>query len=383
MNWIKRSLFAGSLFASFYTVVSGQSQESGLPEFPEIRMYISESQFKNLRTRRGVKMELKKVVMLMDRDTVTVKGLHSRGLTSLQFGRKSMGLKNGNQKVKRFDLINLAMDQNLWHNRWAFLTLSELQIFPLFNTFCKVWINDQHQGIYLLVEKPNYYMNKVGSPYMIRRGYDHKIDKIYSNSDDKNEIKKLAKQYESIYDDISRYRGEALFNKLSKLLVMDHYLEWLGFNYWVMNGDYSDELFLYAQPGSGLLDVIPWDYDDLFKRQPHEGWEIRNENLTDKMIFSTEETLDQVIGADDFLYRRYLASLQNTLTLLPPENVRATMDRVIGELTYLASDKEAATASRYMDKVPFEIGNAQTDVNKTYDFLVYRRNAILRKLSGK
>src|SRR5258706_15711581 len=110
MNLIKRSLFAGSLFASFYTVVSGQSQESGLPEFPEIRMYISESQFKNLRTRRGVKMELKKVVMLMDRDTVTVKGLHSRGLTSLQFGRKSMaaalqkgnGVKNCTQNAKRF-----------------------------------------------------------------------------------------------------------------------------------------------------------------------------------------------------------------------------------------------------------------------------------------
>src|SRR5260221_14257292 len=110
MNWIKRSLFAGSLFASFYTVVSGQSQESGLPEFPEIKMYISESQFQNFRTRRGVKMELKKVVMLMDRDTVTVKGLHSRGLTSCQFGRKSMAGKNvktnslqkGSQRVNRF-----------------------------------------------------------------------------------------------------------------------------------------------------------------------------------------------------------------------------------------------------------------------------------------
>ena len=391
MNWIKRLLSAGSLLALCYTMISGQPQESVQREFPEIRLYISESQFNKLRTWRGVKMELKKVVMLMDQDTVAVKELHSRGLTSLQFGRKSMAvdlenavvLKTSNQKVKRFDLINLAMDQYLWHNRWAFLSMSELQIFPLFNTFCKVWINDHHQGIYLLVEKPNYYMDKVGSPYMIRRGYDHKIDKAYSNRDTKHEIKKLRKQYESIYDDLSLYHGEALFIKLSELLVMDHYLEWLSFNYWVMNGDYSDELFLYALPGSGLFDIIPWDYDDLFKHQPHEGWEIRNQNLTNKMIFSTEEMLDQVIGADDFLYERYLASLKSTLLQLSPEKVKKNIDQVIEELTYLAKDEEAAMVSRYMDKFPFELGKAQTDAARTYDFLVYRRNAILLKLSDK
>jgi hypothetical protein len=159
---------------------------------------------------------------------------------------------------------------------------------------------------------------------------------------------------------------------------MDHYLEWLGFNYWVMNGDYSDELFLYARPETGLLDIIPWDYDDLFKREPHEGREIRNKTLANKMIFSTEEVLDQVIGADNFLYEKYLASLKGMLLHLSPEKVKATMDQVIGELTDLARDEEAVMASRYLDKFPFEIGKAQTEISKTYDFLLYRRNAILQ-----
>jgi len=387
MNWIKRLLSAGSSVALCYTI-SGQPRESAPREFPEIRMFISERQFKKLRTARGVKMELKKVTMLMDQDTVAVKELHSRGLTSLQFGRKSMAvdlekavaLKNSNQKVKRFDLINLAMDYSLWHNRWAFLTLSQLHIFPLFNTFCKVWINGEHQGIYLLVEKPNYHMDKVGSPYMIRRGYDHKIDKAYSNSGSKSERAKFRKQYESIYDDLSEYRGEILFHKLGELLVMDHYLEWLGFNYWVMNGDYSDELYLYIQPGSRLFDIIPWDYDDLFKREPHEGWETRNQGLADKLIFSTEEMMDQLIASDDFLYKMYLASLKSTLLQLSPEKVKATLDQVIEELTSLAQDKEGAMASRYLDKIPFELGNAQTDITNTYNFMVYRRNTILLKL---
>jgi hypothetical protein len=129
------------------------------------------------------------------------------------------------------------------------------------------------------------------------------------------------------------------------------------------------------------LDIIPWDYDDLFKREPHEGREVRNQTLANKMIFSTEEALDQVIGADDFLYQKYLASLKRTLLHVSPEKVKATMDQVIGELTYLARDEEAAMASRYLDKFPFEIGKAQTAISKTYDFLLYRRNAILQELS--
>jgi len=391
MNWIKKLFSAVSVFFLCFTISTAQPQASGQREFPEIRMYISQSQFKRLKTNRGVKMELKKVVMLMDQDTVAIKELHSRGLTSLQFGRKSMAvdlqnavvLKNSSQKVKRFDLINLAMDQYLWHNRWAFLSMSQLQIFPLFNTFCKVWINGEHQGIYLLVEKPNYYMDKVRSPFMIRRGYDHKIEKVYSNSDTRNEKSKLTKQYESIYDDLSEYHGEVLFHKLGKLMVIDHYLEWLSFNYWVMNGDYSDELFLYVQPGSGLFDIIPWDYDDLLKRQPHEGWEARNLSLVNKMIFSTEEIMDQVIASDDFLYKKYLASLKSTLLELSPEKVKATMDQVIEELTYLARDEEGVMASRYLDKVPFEIVKAQADVARTYNFLVNRRQSILSQLSDK
>ena len=395
MNWIKRLFSAGSLFGLCYTISAAQPQGSGQMEFPEIRMYFSQSQFNRLKSNRGVKMELKKVVMLMDQDTAAIKELHSRGLTSSQFERKSMSvdlkqavrLKNNNQKMKRFDLINLAMDQYLWHNRWAFLSMSQLQIFPLFNTFCKVWINGEHQGIYLLVEKPNYYMDKVESPFMIRRGYNHKIDKAYSKGDNKKENAKLTKQYESqyesIYHDLSQYHGEVLFSKLSDLMVMEHYLGWLSFNYWVMNGDYSDELFLYIQPGSGLFDIIPWDYDDLLKRQPHEGWDVRNQSLANKLIFSAEETMDQAIVSDDFLYRKYLSCLKNTLLQLSPEKLKATMDQVIRELASLAKDEEGVMASRYLDKFPFELEKAQTDIARTYDFLVYRRNTILLKLSGK
>ncbi len=59
------------------------------------------------------------------------------------------------------------------------------------------------------------------------------------------------------------------------------------------------------------------------------------------------------------------------------------MDQVMEELSNLAKDGEGALATRYLDKVPFEFGKAQTEVASSYNFLVYRRMSILQKLSDK
>jgi spore coat protein H len=393
MNWTRRIVFSIFLIARCFAAGYGQSGALDRPDFPEVRIHIPDNQFKRLTSARGIKMDIRKARMVLNNDTVAIKELHSRGLTSLNFGRKSLAvdldktviLKNARtqQAVKRFDLINLEMDQYLWHSRWSYLSLSQLGLFPLFTTYCKVWINGVSQGIYLMVEKPNYFRERIGSPYMIRRGYDHKIDKAYSNKDSKASTTAFRKQYETLYTGLSNAHGEPLFKRIQERLMTDHYFRWLGFNYWVLNGDYSDELFLYVPSQSGRFDIIPWDYDDILKIEPHEGKEARKTMLADKMLFSTEDVLDRSIGSDDFLYHQYRLELKNTLMILSQEKIKATMDLVKEELASLARDPEVVAASRYLDAVPFDPGKAQLDMDRSYDFLILRRAALLRQLSEK
>ena len=51
---------------------------------------------------------------------------------------------------------------------------------------------------------------------------------------------------------------------------MKAYFSWLAFNFFIMNGDYSDELYLFALPNQEEIrfGVLPWDYDDILTGSP-------------------------------------------------------------------------------------------------------------------
>jgi len=44
---------------------------------------------------------------------------------------------------------------------------------------------------------------------------------------------------------------------LSKWVDIDSYLKWLAFNFLVRNGDYTDEVYFFADPGTGKFNIIP------------------------------------------------------------------------------------------------------------------------------
>ncbi len=359
---------------------------------PEIRIYISKSQYNSLLDSKGRKLELKKPVFLVNGDTAKVKEVHSRGNNSLTFEHKSLSvdladaidIKTDGKKVKikKFDLLNLVMDKNLWHNRWAFLNMADVSLFPLLNMYCTLWINDQPQGIYLLVEKQRHYTTgKPKSPYMVRRGVDHVLNDEYIDTPSKEDAKKFKQQYHAIYDDITKYKGEDLYNQLNSKLNLDHYFSWLGFNYLIMNGDYADELYLYIVPGGGKFDVIPWDYDDILRPVPHEGMAARNsvEGFKNKLIFSSEDPLDRAIASDEVLYRHYLSSFEALLNTLTAENLTAVSQKVKDELQALSTDP-AAPASLFLGKEAFSMKDASEDIDKSMDFIVKRRNGLLQTL---
>jgi len=368
------------------TVLS--AQELPKQSFPEIRITISARQLRQLQFSKGSKLRMDDAIIAIDRDTASIKDMHVRGKTTLYFRRKSFSIDldkslevsiDGKMIVlKKFDLLNLAMDKNLWHNRWSFLIMAQLGIFPPFNSYCTVLINNEPQGIYLLVEKPQHTASSLGSPYIIRRGLNHAIDKEYIETTSKEELKKYRKQYRSLYE-TGNLKGEALYQRFNESIYIDHYFTWIGFNYLVMNGDYSDELFLYINPETKRYEVIAWDYDDLFMANPHEGKAIRNQTNKDRMLFSLEDSFDKKIASDDYVYSKYKETLNRLLLRFDSALVKSAFQKVLDELESLSINPENVQATRYMDKDPFDIENAKQDAEKYMEYLINHRIILLKE----
>ena len=358
--------------------------------FPEIKLYISKNQYVNLQKNNSDKLTLSNPLLIINTDTAQVKDVHARGNNSLKFKRKSLSVEldksitivvgDKNVHLKKFNLLNLSMDKHLWHNRWSNLMMDNFGIFPLFNSYCKVWINDQPQGIFLLVEKPQQAKSKLKSPYMLRRGPNHTISDEYYDDEDKDLAKQYKKQFQSIYSGINTLSSDALAKQLRQTLNIDNYFQFLAFNYLVMNGDYADEVFLYIEPKNQWFEVIPWDYDDILRPVPHEGRTMRNKEFSDRKIFSLEESLDRAIAGNEELYSDYKNSLKKLLLTLDSASLIQSANQVINELEQVSADKSIAEASLFLDLNPFDMRQAKDDILLSLDFILKRRKWILEEL---
>ena len=73
---------------------------------------------------------------------------------------------------------SLDSAQNYFRNKVAFDLMSQLDLFNLFYTYAEVIVNDETQGIYLIVQKPkNYAFKNENANFMLRRDYNNKIKK--------------------------------------------------------------------------------------------------------------------------------------------------------------------------------------------------------------
>ena len=369
---------------------SGSSDFPLEKKFPEIRLYISKGQFSSLQSTTEEKIEFSNPILLIDKDTAHVKEIHARGNNSLKFKRKSLSveldksltLHSNDHKVhlKKFDLLNLVMDKNLWHNRWSDVNLETIGLLPLYNFYCKVWINDEPQGIFLLIEKPQQAQSKLKSPYMLRRGPNHTVTDDYYDEEDKASAKSYKKQFQSIYSIIKSSTEKDQVAQLNKVINLENYFQFLGFNYLVMNGDYADEVFFYIEPKNQVFELIPWDYDDILKPMPHEGRAERNREFADKKIFSLEETLDRAIAGNKELYALYEQTLKKMLLTLDSASLTSSAHQVLSELEQLSEDKSMAEVTLFLDLHPFEITKVREDISQSVDFILRRRKWILEGL---
>jgi spore coat protein H len=374
------------LFAQDITPLEFKSSDD--PDHHIIELHIPMNLYEDVLEARGEKMNINADSILIDGHATGVEDLHLRGNTTLHYERKSYSVSlsdaiqfnsEGNVvKLKAFYLVSLTMDKNYYRNRLAFDLLKQLGLFSLYYHYAEVKINNVSQGIYLLLQRPQDWAKKTeDSPYVIRKGRDHRVKKeMNRKTTTREDIRKYRKMYYGIYKTSKKKSGEELYQALSELMDFEQYATWLGFNYFVKNGDYADELYHYIDPGSLKYKIIPWDYDDIFSTQPHEGWELRKKRLdTSLLIFSSEDPLDIKIAMDPFLYKKYQELLLGLLTELTEKKIKSIMDKIYIDLAPLFHDQDIITAVS-KDGYKTNLTALEEDMKIIYSNLVFTKNSM-------
>jgi spore coat protein H len=324
-----------------------------------INLYISDSEYESLTSTSGEKVNIRAKYIVINGDTLEPREISTRGQSTLMFRRKSLTFKlnskasfrNGNrsESLKEFYVLNLAMDKYYCRNLLAFKMMEEVGIFDLFYSLCELRVNDRSEGIFMIIEQPEEWaIRKENSPLVIRRGYDHSIDKTKADrKTERNDTKKYLGYYRQIYKSLNKFQGEELFTTLSQWIDMDFYMKWVAFNFLVHNGDYADEVFFYIDPEIKKYRIIPWDYDDIFAVAPHEGGEQSKKVIGDKLLFSTEDMLDKKIATDKYLYEVYLKGLKEVLNKLPSAFLKQVIEDSYAELYPFYMKNEIVSNSQY------------------------------------
>ena len=311
----------------------------------------------------GYTVEDPELQLSFNEQVLDLKEIRVRGKSALDYRRKSYVVflnepipvvdRYGSsvKRLKRFKLLALAMDYTYIENRVAFGILQEAEIMPLFFKFIEFRMNGETQGVYMLMEDPEQYYKEIDSEFILRRGYDHQIDdsdytpSLYFISEET-----YLNEFYAIYSMLAQLQGEALLKALDEKLDLDAYFRKIGIDYLLQNGDYTDEVYLYATVNGEKVRFhpIPWDYDDIFATRPHEigrAWgmgtifgprfyasmeDVYNE-IGHTMIYSIEDDLDYTVARDPVLYERYTRVMAEML-----EDV----DRDLIERVFLETEKE-------------------------------------------
>lgn len=293
---------------------------------------------------------------VLDLDEIRV-----RGKSALRYQRKSYAIflrepitipdRYGVEvkRLTRFKLLALTMDYTYIENRIAFGILEAVGSMPLFYKFVEFRINDDTQGVYLLVEDPEQFHKENGSEYILRRGYNHNIDDSdYEPSYFFKPVEEYENRFRTIYSSLPVYQGKELYQVISERLDIEQYFRKMGIDYLLQNGDYTDEIYLYAMVEQDTIRYhpIPWDYDDIFANFPHEVGRVWGmgtvfgkryyetiqdiyDDVGQTLIFSIEDDLDYAIARDPFLLARY----EETLSSLFNELDKGVIDRIFKETT--------------------------------------------------
>ncbi|NNF33668.1 MAG: hypothetical protein HKN68_06150, partial [Saprospiraceae bacterium] len=207
------------------------------------------------------------------------------------------------------------------------------------------------------------------TPVLVRREYNDSFIIEHSRDEEGKKLRKTIQKGRKLSND---YEGKELEMEINKIIDLRRYYRWLSFNYLVMNGDYTDEVFFYYDDDNNTFKVIPWDYDDVFSSQPHEGWQQRKKNINNSLIFSGEAYLDRVIDKDEYMYLQYLDEFDKLIENMTPEMVEKSFLQVYQELYPFYTTPEILERSSLDQYGLTDLVSLEEDLNRHYSFLIQR-----------
>lgn len=358
-----------------------------------ISIGLPENKLRKLHSTRGNKIELNPDLVLINGDTVKAKKIRTRGQSTLYFKRKSLQFKlkskasfrhgDRTKSLKKFYLLNLSMDKYYCHNRLAFEMMDSIGLFGLFYSFGELRINGNSEGIYMVIERPEdwAFMEK-DSPVVLRRGPDHAVDNMKTDDpDDRGVSKTYLNHYRNIYSALDLYSGNDLYEALSEFIDLEFYMKWMAFNFLIHNGDYADEVFFFIDPEILKFRIIPWDYDDILANSPHEGIHVRNQTIGEKLVFSSEDRLDEKIAMDPYLYQIYLDQLNEVLNRLSPDLLKIVTEHTYAELYPYYTHPEIISNVQFDYYKDASMANLRAYLSEVYKLMNHYRGAYLKALT--
>lgn len=341
---------------------------------------------------KGKKFTVPAQSVVINDQLMDVISMELHGGSSLGFQRKSFKFKLDKKtcffsdqdtfRLKEFLAISLNMDRDYVYNKISFAVLSHLGLDVPRHTYAHLILNGLSEGIYLVTDKPHEFaFDQLDAICILRRGYESQIDKIKDDGVSNEETNMIKKRFKTIYlKHIKKYTGEKLYHKLSEDVDLSSYFTWLNFNYLFQNGDYSDEVYFYVKDAQGRFKIIPWDFDDLMLGKPHEGWTQRNQLLGNRLIYSSEDKLDQIIANDPVLYGHYLENFSVFLANFSCDDLKNILEQVYFELYPYYTRKEVIVQSQYDKFGLTNIDALEANLAFLYQFICYRMIAIEKKL---
>ncbi len=346
--------------------------------------------YEDISNTAGEKLRIRATDLIINGDTLEPAELRTRGKSTLFMRRKSLNFSlkeeaifnhgDKTKELKKFYAVSLSMDRNYCRNRLAFEMMDKSGLFKLFYAFGELRINGHSEGIYMIIERPeDWAMKKKDSPLVLRRGFNNEIDKIKpARETGKEESSRYRENFRQIYRALSKYEGEELYNILSQWLDMNAYMKWLAFNFFVRNGDYTDEVYFYVDPAIRKFSIIPWDYDDIFAATPHEKDIESIKSLGGKLFFSTEDILDRKIVNDPFLYKVYLDVFMELMNQLSPDVIKKVFENTCAELQPYYLDNDIISNSRYDLRGETNLSLLKDNLSELYLYLLARRGAYIK-----
>ena len=383
------------------------------PEKEVFNFIVTESQRQYINASRGEQYEITDPLpeLQFAGNIYTIDRFEIRGDNTLNFTRKGFGVNMDKKislinpeelterKYEEFMLLAMVYYYTYIENSTAVGLFKEVGLWPVYDFFTEVRLNNHTQGLYHFIEDPfEYFIEQKNASFVVRRGYNHVIKASSVSADKMQYLEGYIARFRRIYSNLPLYSGRQMYDTLSSYMDLEQYFTKLSIDMLVKNGDYTDESIFYTKTKNGkeILEVFPWDYDDIFSDQPHEignPWAPGTvfgkreyysmddviEDAGSKMLYSIEDDLDYKIARDSFLYQEYLKTLRSVVEKIDLAAIDKIFDYTNEHIGAFYDNDSIIEQSKYdVDKTNYSL--FVSNLAEKRQMLKDRRNWILGEL---